>query len=89
MKYEINLKMENGKIKSVVSADIEILGFKFKIKDQEVEGDINETLELLTKVIEGGEKDLTIFAVEAWTKTLGIKKPIVDKLKTALKSKMR
>ena len=89
MKYEVNLKMENGKVHSKVSGDMELFGIRFKIKDYEVSGDINETLEIMASIFESNtpEEGGTII-LDMITKSLGLKKETVERLKTALMSKM-
>jgi hypothetical protein len=89
MKYELNLKMENGKIHSKISGDMELFGIRFKIKDYEVSGDINETLEILASIFESTspEKGAQI-VVDMLVKSLGLKEETVTRIKTALMSKM-
>ena len=89
MKYELNCTMENGKIHSKVSGDMEVFGIRFKIKDYEVSGDINKVMEHLANIAESEtpEKGASIVA-DLITKSLGLNKETVERLKTAFMSKM-
>ena len=88
MKYELNIKMDNGKLHTKTSGEIEFLGIKFKVKEYEIIGDLNETLDKLATLLEGTEKESGIFMLENIAQMLGLKKETVTRLKSALVSKM-
>lgn len=89
MEYQANVKISKGKISVKASGDIEFLGFRFKVKEYQVEGDLNDTLNQFSDIISSGSDSLAQQKVaEILAKTLGINKTTLDKLKKALTGKI-
>ena len=83
MKYELNVKMEDGMVKSTITADIEMFGFKVKCKEYKIEGDLNETVSMLTDMISKPKPEGALISIENIFKAIGLKKATIDKFKKA------
>ena len=88
MEYELNVKMEKGKVKAKATMDMEFFGFRVRIKDYEIDGDFNDLIKKLTEIIESNEKQGALIVIGNLAKMLGVKKEAIDKLKTAFIAKM-
>ena len=79
MKYELNLVVENGKLTSRWSGNLEVFGLKIKVKEYEVSGDLNEIMTQVSDLIEGDEEAAGWTVVQGITKMIGIRPAIVER----------
>ena len=80
MKYELNVKMDNGKVSSKCSCNMEIFGFKIKVKEYEIEGDLNDAVKMFTEILRTSDTTAGLNVIGGVIKALGIKQVLVDDL---------
>lgn len=87
MKYEMTMKIEDGKVSSKWSGNMEIFGLTVKVKEYELSGDLNKMMESLIFFIEGREQDQMFQMASGLCKMFGIKTSLAEKLVDAIVKK--
>lgn len=86
MKFTGNYTIENGKFEATYSADLNILGVVVRVKELELQGDINELMDSFSAFAGKETEDRYTLIISSIAAILGVKPEVADRFLDAVMS---